>query len=152
MRQEDCSTPWDPQQKMLDGRMWSVCNVAPQVCSVVCCRDRSSTALSSDRQKQTTLCLQQPATSQALPAKQCDVELHSNIKINPPGGRAKPAVPLAACVQRISSVDKANKNWLPSQRPLRNQKTNFRLIIYSHSSTNPENLAKISRVDLTKLV
>jgi len=63
-----------------------------------------------------------------------------------------PAVTLAACVQRISSVDKANKNWLPSQRPLRNQKTNFRLIIYSHSSTNPENLAKISRVDLTKLV
>ena len=25
---------WDPQQKMLDGRMWSVCNVGPQVCSV----------------------------------------------------------------------------------------------------------------------
>jgi len=25
---------WDPQQKMLDGHMWSVCNVAPQVCSV----------------------------------------------------------------------------------------------------------------------
>ena len=34
MRQEDCSTLWDPQQKMLDGRMWSVCNVGPQVCSV----------------------------------------------------------------------------------------------------------------------
>ena len=29
-----CSTQWDPQQKMLDGRMWSVCNVRPQVCSV----------------------------------------------------------------------------------------------------------------------
>ena len=24
MRQEDCSTLWDPQQKMLDGRIWSV--------------------------------------------------------------------------------------------------------------------------------
>ena len=34
MRQEDCSTLWDPQQKMLDGRMWSVCNGGPQVCSV----------------------------------------------------------------------------------------------------------------------
>jgi len=34
MRQEDCSTLWDPQQKMLDGRMWSACNVGPQVCSV----------------------------------------------------------------------------------------------------------------------
>jgi len=34
MRQEDCSTLWDPQQKMLDGRMWLVYNVGPQVCSV----------------------------------------------------------------------------------------------------------------------
>jgi len=25
---------WDLQQKMLDGRMWSVCNVGPPVCSV----------------------------------------------------------------------------------------------------------------------
>jgi len=30
MRQEDCSMPWDPQQKMLDGRMWSICNVDHQ--------------------------------------------------------------------------------------------------------------------------
>ena len=30
MRQIDCSTLWDPQQKMLDGRMWSVCNVGPK--------------------------------------------------------------------------------------------------------------------------
>ena len=34
MRQEDYSTLWDAQQKMLDGRMWSVCNVGAQVCSV----------------------------------------------------------------------------------------------------------------------
>jgi len=34
MRQEDCSTLWDLQQKMLDGRMWSVCNVGLPVCSV----------------------------------------------------------------------------------------------------------------------
>ena len=27
MRQEDCSTLWDSQQKMLDGLMWSVCNI-----------------------------------------------------------------------------------------------------------------------------
>jgi len=46
MRQEDCSTLWDPQQKMLDGRMWSVCNVGPQVCSVEQTDkiDKSSTA------------------------------------------------------------------------------------------------------------
>jgi len=40
-------------------------------------------------------------------------------------------------------VDKANKNWLPQQRPMTDRKTNFRLTIYSHSSTNPEILAKI---------
>jgi len=34
MQQEDCSTLWDLQQKMLDGRMWSICNVGPPVCSV----------------------------------------------------------------------------------------------------------------------
>ena len=36
---------------------------------------------------------------------------------------------------------------LPRQRPLRAQKTNSRLIIYSHSSTDPKNLAKIGRVE-----
>jgi len=25
---------WDPQQKMLDGRMWLICNVGPPVCSI----------------------------------------------------------------------------------------------------------------------
>jgi len=35
-------------------------------------------------------------------------------------------------------VDKANKNWLPRQRPLKDRKTNFRLIMYSHISINPE--------------
>ena len=46
----------------------------------------------------------------------------------------------------LSAVDKANKNWLPWQRPFRNRKTTFRLIIYSHSHTcsiNPENLAEV---------
>ena len=43
----------------------------------------------------------------------------------------------------LNCVDKANKNWLLWQRPLKDQKTNFRLIIYSYSSTDPENLAKI---------
>ena len=46
----------------------------------------------------------------------------------------------------LSSADKANKNWLPRQRPVRDRKANFRLIIYSDSSTNPENLAKIGPV------
>ena len=47
-----------------------------------------------------------------------------------------------ACVQRIlyanavrrmspelTSLDKANKNWLPRQRPLRDRKNNFRLML-----------------------
>jgi len=31
----------------------------------------------------------------------------------------------------VMYVDKANKNWLPLQRPLKDRKTSFRLIIYS---------------------
>ena len=59
---------------------------------------------------------------------------------------ARPAAPLAACVQRHPCT-KTNKIWLPRQCLLRDQKTNFRLIIHSHSSANPENLAKIGPVD-----
>jgi len=40
------------------------------------------------------------------------------------------------------------QKWLLWQRSLMNQKTNFRLIIRSHRSTNPGNLAKIGPVDL----
>jgi len=40
-----------------------------------------------------------------------------------------------------------DKNWLPWQCPLRDRKANFRFTIYSHSSTNPENLAKIHSTD-----
>jgi len=46
---------------------------------------------------------------------------------------------------QLNSVDEANKNWLPWQC---NGKTDFMLIICSHSSTNPENLAKISLADV----
>ena len=72
-----------------------------------------------------------------------------------------PTTPLAACVHRLpwttltnanaicrmspelNCVHKTDRNWLTWQRPLRDRKTNFSMIIYSHSSTNPENLAKI---------
>jgi len=37
---------------------------------------------------------------------------------------------------------------LPWQRSLGDRKTNFRLIIYSHSSAKPEKLAKIGPVDV----
>ena len=57
---------------------------------------------------------------------------------------ARPAAPLAACIQRHPCTN-TNKIWLPWQRHLRDRKTNFRLVIYSHSSTNLENLAKIRR-------
>ena len=68
--------------------------------------------------------------------------------------KARPATPLAACVQRISctshrtvsSVDETNKNW-PRQRSLGDRNTNFRLIIYSHISTNRKNSAKIGPID-----
>jgi len=46
----------------------------------------------------------------------------------------------------LSFVDWANKNWLPRQRSWTDRKTNFELIIYSHSSTNPADLAKIGLV------
>ena len=60
-------------------------------------------------------------------------------------------------VTKIISVDKNDKNCLPWPRLFGYWKTSFRLIIYSHSSTNPENLAKISLVNfeticLTKIV
>ena len=48
----------------------------------------------------------------------------------------------------LSCADKANKNWLPWQRPSNYRKTSFRLIIYSHSSSIPENLAKIGLVSV----
>jgi len=46
--------------------------------------------------------------------------------VSPPG--------CATSMTKISPVDKTNKNWSPWQ-------TNFRLIVYSLSSTNPKNLA-----------
>ena len=52
---------------------------------------------------------------------------------------ARPAAPLASFGQRISSVDKANKNWLSWQGPSSDRKTNFRLVICIRSSNNPEN-------------
>jgi len=49
----------------------------------------------------------------------------------------------------LSSAEKANKSWLPRQRPLRHGKqTNFKLIIHSHSSANPVNLVKIGPLDV----
>jgi len=48
-------------------------------------------------------------------------------------------------IPELICVIKSNKNWLPWKRPLRDQKTSFRLIVYfyGHRSINPENLAKI---------
>ena len=80
---------------------------------------------------------------------------------SPPGcatSRLRPAnqfhvLPYANAIYRmspeLSSMDKANRNWLPQQHPLsERKKTNFRLIIYSRNSTNPANLAKIVPVDV----
>jgi len=48
---------------------------------------------------------------------------------------------------KLSCADKTNNNWLQWRRSLLDRKANFRLIVYSHSSTNLENLANISLVD-----
>jgi len=54
---------------------------------------------------------------------------------------ARPAAPPPPAIE-------TDKNWLPWQRPLVDRKTtNFRLIIHTHSSINPENLAKIGPAD-----
>jgi len=53
---------------------------------------------------------------------------------------------LTTSVIKISSVCKTNKIGC-HDCPLKDQKTNFKLIIYSHSSTNPANLANIGLVD-----
>ena len=61
---------------------------------------------------------------------------------------ARPAAPLATCVQQISSVDKTNKNWrFPRQRPRWDRKANFTLIIHSHSYADPENLTQTGPID-----
>jgi len=56
-------------------------------------------------------------------------------------------VPLATCIQKVSPDGKKQQNRLLWQHPLRDQETNFRLIICSHSSANPEKLANISLVN-----
>jgi len=55
---------------------------------------------------------------------------------------ACPAAPLAACVHRHPCT-KTDKIWLPWQRPLGHLKSNFGWIFDSHSSTDPDNSAKI---------
>jgi len=50
-------------------------------------------------------------------------------------------------LHRESKKNKTNRNWLPWQRPVRDRETNFLLIMYSRTSTNPQNLAKIDLVD-----
>jgi len=61
---------------------------------------------------------------------------------------ARPAAPLAACVRRHPCT-KPTKFGCYGNAPwgsLSDRKTNFRLVIYSCSSTNPANLAKIGPV------
>jgi len=48
---------------------------------------------------------------------------------------------------KLNCADKTNNNSLQWRRSLLDRKANFRLIVYSHSSTNLENLANISLVD-----
>jgi len=50
---------------------------------------------------------------------------------------------------RFSCADKADRDWLPWQRPVMDRKTNFTLIIIAIvRSTNPGNLAQIGPVDV----
>jgi len=62
------------------------------------------------------------------------IVVHESSQCNLDSGQnptsARLAVPLAACVQKIYSVNKTDKNWLPWQRPLRDRKPNFILAIF----------------------
>jgi len=53
---------------------------------------------------------------------------------------------------KLIFLDKTNKNRLSRRRPLKDRKTNFRSIVYSHSSTDPENVANINPVDFVMIV
>jgi len=60
-----------------------------------------------------------------------------------------PVVPSTSPSVCLSVLLSVNKSWLSRQRPLRHgEQTNFRLIIYSHSSANPANLVKIGPLDV----
>jgi len=49
---------------------------------------------------------------------------------------------------KLCCVEKTNNTWLLWQRPMRNRKTNFSLVIHSHSFTKHKHLAKIGPVDV----
>jgi len=53
---------------------------------------------------------------------------------------ARPAAPPAAC-------DRNRQKLVAMATSFVDRKTNFRLIIHTHSSINPENLAKIGPAD-----
>ena len=92
----------------------------------------------------------------------CNYRCKAKPDVSPPGcatSRLRSAnqlsfLPYANATYRTSpelnfnSVDKANKNWLPRQRALKDQKTNFRLIIYSQILPTPANFAKVGAVDV----
>ena len=96
-----------------------------------------------------TICKSEPCSRPiTMPAPHHSVFLQAGCPSCRPTNsvRALKAMPYRMSLE-INSVDRSNKNWLPWRRPLRDRKTNFRLIIYSHSSTEPANLAKIGAVD-----
>jgi len=67
--------------------------------------------------------------------------------------QAKPNIRPSGCTTILPASSNTHQfcKWLPWQcpeeRPLRDRKTNFRLIKYSYSSINSENLAKIGLID-----
>jgi len=68
--------------------------------------------------------------------------ISSKPNVSPPGYATSRLHSATSC-----TTCKTNKIWLPRQRLLKDRKTNFRLIIYSRSFTNPEKLVKIGPVD-----
>ena len=91
---------------------------------------------------------QHVATTVTLLLNLASVIVHNNNKLDVGQSPtlAHPAAPLADRVRRHPCT-KTNNAWLPWQRPVKDQKSNFRLIIGSHSSTNRGNLAKINPLD-----
>jgi len=62
--------------------------------------------------------------------------------------RISPKLRISVVWLELSCMDKVTKISCHDNVPLRDQKPNFILMIYSRSSINPENLAKFGPIDI----
>ena len=108
-------------------------------CSAPCCRSRRYACRRSAAASHSPPCTRRQS-SPPIPTDAVRLDARQGPTL------ARPVVPLPACVHRHPCT-KTNKTRLLWQRPLGDRETNFRLIIRSRSSTDPEYLAEIGPVD-----